>query len=70
MLVLCLNIEVGHGAVGAHFGQGVGAVPHEVVRHLVKGNVVRVTVDVADAICVFKALGFPILHTTVLARRA
>ena len=70
MLVLCLNVEVRHGGVGAHFGQGVRAVPHEVVRHLVKGVVVRVPVDVTDAVGVFQALGFPILHTTELASRA
>lgn len=71
MLVLGLNVEVGQGGgVGAHFGQGVGAVAHEVVRHLVKGVVVRVTVDVADAVGLFEALRFSVLHPAVLARRA
>jgi len=71
MLVLGLNVEVGQGGgVGAHFGQGVGAVAHEVVRHLVKGVVVRVTVDMADAVGLFEALRFPILHPAVLARGA
>uniref|UniRef100_A0A8C5TZW4 Uncharacterized protein n=1 Tax=Malurus cyaneus samueli TaxID=2593467 RepID=A0A8C5TZW4_9PASS len=43
VLVLGLHIEVGQGGgVGAHFGQRVGAVAHEVVRHLVKGFVVGV----------------------------
>lgn len=71
VLVLGLNIEVGQGGgVGAHFGQGVGAGAHEAVRHLVKGVVVRVTVDVADAVGLFEALRFPILHPTVLARGA
>lgn len=71
VLILGLHIEVGQGGgVGADFGQGVGAVAHEVVRHLVKGLVVGVAVDVADAVGVFEAHRFPILHPTVLARRA
>uniref|UniRef100_A0A8C5TZT7 Secreted protein n=1 Tax=Malurus cyaneus samueli TaxID=2593467 RepID=A0A8C5TZT7_9PASS len=71
VLVLGLHIEVGQGGgVGAHFGQRVGAVAHEVVRHLVKGFVVGVPVDVADAIGVFQAHRFPVLHPAVLARRA
>uniref|UniRef100_A0A8C0V1U4 Uncharacterized protein n=1 Tax=Cyanistes caeruleus TaxID=156563 RepID=A0A8C0V1U4_CYACU len=71
VLVLGLHIEVGQGGgVGAHFGQGVGAVAHEVVRHPVKGFVVGVPVDVADAVGVFEAHRFPVLHPAVLARRA
>uniref|UniRef100_A0A8C5X6L6 Secreted protein n=1 Tax=Malurus cyaneus samueli TaxID=2593467 RepID=A0A8C5X6L6_9PASS len=71
VLVLGLHIEVGQGGgVGAHFGQRVGAVAHEVVCHLVKGFVVGVPVDVADAIGVFQAHRFPVLHPAVLARRA
>lgn len=67
MLVLGFYVEIRQRAgVGAHFGQRVGADPHEVVSLSVKRVVMRVVVDAADPVSLRVAARFSVLNPTVM----
>lgn len=67
MLVLGFYVEIRQRAgVGAHFGQRVGALPHEVVSLFVKRVVMRVVVDSADPVRLRVAARHSVLNPTVM----